>query len=221
MYNKEKFTYLVVFLAILVLIVLSLSSGSSNSALEYRISQLENESQYYARYETGLDASTLDGSTDLTPGVIYQASDDDKVYFSNSDGTPQKSVSESSSGTQEQDAPISIPDDAIVAADVSFEANTINNYNPTGFDSAVLIEFTNSSGGNKNITGFPAPSVNKIIKLFNNGPDNIRLKNQNTNSAVGNRIANPNGTTNFVLNADEYVEIYYSLTSSEWKVLSN
>ena len=100
---------------------------------------------------------------------------------------------------------------------VSYVAGTYNNFNPSGFDKAVVCEFENS--GDITITGFMIHErIKRMIIIGNRSAsgNDMTISHNSTSSTLSNRIAMANGASLTIL-AGEYVLFYYDVGSMIWR----
>ncbi len=149
----------------------------------------------------------------LDQGTVYVASDDSEYFsFANADGTPKPVQTVSDGGTKVESAPVEIAATSIVTETVTVD---LDNYNPTGFDTAIVVMVTNNSGI-INLTGMVSAGDYRKFTFYNAGPDDIRSKHLSTSSTVGNRIFNRGGSLNYTISEGESVDFLYDTANSRW-----
>jgi len=96
--------------------------------------------------------------------------------------------------------------------EINLTGNT-NNLVIPGLDSFSLVEMT--SDGNFNLTGIavPDPEIAYELKVFNNGVNNIIIKNQSASSTAQNRFSNGGDIT---MQPEEGFVIIYRPTVQRW-----
>lgn len=97
--------------------------------------------------------------------------------------------------------------------------NDVDDYNPTGFSTCIMIRQSISSNG-KAITGFLAPSVgvNRVISINNissSGRDLKFLHNDSNSSAANRILMRDNGDR--TIRPNETAIFWYDHTSSRWR----
>ena len=167
---------------------------------------------FYAMINKDLTKAQIDAAG-LDPGSIYVASDDKDYYvFVNDDGTPKPVSTVSDAGTKVESEPVEIAAASIVTETVTVN---LNNYNPPGFDTAIVVMVTNNSGI-LNLTGMVSAGDYRKFTFYNAGPDDIRSKHLSTSSTVGNRIFNRGGSLNYTISEGESVDFLYDTANSRW-----
>ena len=90
-----------------------------------------------------------------------------------------------------------------------------NNYSPTDLDTARIVRI--NSDATRNLTGLALGTVGRHLALFNTGSFAITLKDESASSTAANRFAL---SGDYVLGADEGVDLWYDTTSSRWRISS-
>ena len=93
---------------------------------------------------------------------------------------------------------------------------TQNDYNPTGFSEASVVQFTNSGG--ISLTGLLATVVGDFKVILNAGTGTVTLSNQNVSSSSANRF---NFASTVTLSPNECAIIQYDGTNSCWRLVSH
>lgn len=88
----------------------------------------------------------------------------------------------------------------------------VNNYAPTGIDTASVVRL--SSDAARNITGIVPPRSGSYLILFNIGTNNIVLSNDSSSSSAANRFAIGG---NITIKPNEGAVIWYDPTSTRWR----
>lgn len=92
-----------------------------------------------------------------------------------------------------------------------------NDYSPTGFQDNTILNIT--VVGNRRITGFAAPTGDKVIKIIRNvfGVGSISLRNQDVASIAENRMRLNNNES---LGGGESAILWYNQNISRWNILA-
>jgi len=93
-------------------------------------------------------------------------------------------------------------------------SDIVNDYNPDGLDGATLLDLTTSD--NIEITGIKAPSISKLLFIFNSGPDDIKLKNESLLSLESARMHIGGDKT---IQNNESMLLYYPIAKGYWVAL--
>ncbi len=109
-----------------------------------------------------------------------------------------------------------IPDLALFNT-VSLSANQ-NNWNPAGLSTAIGY-IVSLPSGNVNITGITNPSVHRLLWIFNNSTNHIRLMNQDGASTAANRIKCPD-SANFEIKDNALTQVLYVPLLNRWIVVN-
>lgn len=92
-----------------------------------------------------------------------------------------------------------------------------NDYSPTNMSTSTVLILTSDAA--RDITGFATGAAGRMIWVYNNGAQNITLKNLTT-SAAGNQIQG-RGAADTVLTPKTGAHLYYSGTIVKWIVLGD
>lgn len=92
---------------------------------------------------------------------------------------------------------------------------TVNDYEPTGFSGANTVRLTANAPG-ATITGFGGGAAGRLLLIHNVGTQPITFTNEDTNSALGNRLSLNDDVT---LNAYQSTLLQYDGTSSRWRII--
>lgn len=98
--------------------------------------------------------------------------------------------------------------------------SNLNNYNPTGFEHAGLVNLDFDSGPPRHsITGLKAPNPKRYVKkrITNESAFEYQYTNNDASSLADNRILTFNNATLFVVQ-NQYVDIHYDPTINRWVV---
>lgn len=107
---------------------------------------------------------------------------------------------------------IQIKDGIVTPAQITADKN---NYDFTGLSGANILRL--SSDASRNITGLTALRRSRQLYVCNVGSFDIVLVDESGSSTAGNRFAL---SSNLTLNPDEGIVLWYDLTSSRWRALS-
>jgi len=105
-----------------------------------------------------------------------------------------------------------------LTADISPSTITadVNNYNPTGLSTAVVLRL--ASDASRNITGLSGGRDGRVIIFHNVGSNNIVIVDESSSSTAANRFAL---SGNITLSADQSAKFQYDSTSSRWRAIAN
>jgi hypothetical protein len=116
--------------------------------------------------------------------------------------------------------PEAVRDDAYVRIPTPLPTGTYDDFNPPGFDTAIVMN-VNATGGDITITGLQAPgpatNLRRRLVLFRNEDENLNcvLAHQDTGSAAINRFRFPNNA-DITLMPNESVWLLYDIKWLRW-----
>lgn len=109
----------------------------------------------------------------------------------------------------------------IVITPSALTAN-VNDYGPTGFDTATFVRLATDAGGTRAISGMDASSLTVKRKTIMNvgSSDDVTLEGEDTNSSAANRFSLPSGFESVDLDTMESAVVLYDDVQSRWVLVS-
>ena len=108
----------------------------------------------------------------------------------------------------------------LTSGSITYPALTanVNDLDPTGSgsDGVSILNVSNASGGVVQIRGIVAPTTSKTMVIYSNGPDTVRLRDQNANATAANRF-DIGGNINITDKTG--VWLIYDTTAQRWRAL--
>jgi len=133
--------------------------------------------------------TTLIGSS---PGAysekVFKTLDDGEYYYVDAqDVISAPGANLLDAGKAASDGPVDLTSGAVTYPTLT--AN-VNDLDPTGSgsDGVSILNVSNNSGAMRQITGIVAPTTSKTMVIYNDGPDTVRLRDQNANAIAANRF---------------------------------
>jgi hypothetical protein len=98
---------------------------------------------------------------------------------------------------------------------ITAPAGTTNNAALSSFTTTGVYKVNTPSAAT--YTGIAGGAGQRVVTLFNIGPNTLTLAHENTNSTAGNRFKLP-GATNYVIAADDSATLWYDAGAGRWRI---
>lgn len=145
----------------------------------------------------------------LDTGLYHYVDAQDNVVSSN--------AVELSAGASATDGPADLSSGAVT---YDITAANEQNLDPNGNDTTdgiSILKFINTAGVNRLVDGLVRPSTAKTLVVYNEGPNNVRLRNNNANGDIDNRF---DLNANITIGNKEGLWLFYDTVVEKWKALN-